>query len=79
MHFNINNESVSNSTDIAESFYIFYVSIGPQLAENIPCETNQLTYVNNIEHSIVIFDVTCEEIKGVIHSLNNSSSGWDEM
>ena len=38
-----------------------------------------LTYVNNIERSIVILDVTCEEIKGVIHSLNNSSSGWDEI
>ena len=79
MHFNINNESVSNSTDIAESFNNFLVSIGPQLAENISCETNPLTYVNNIERSIVILDVTCEEIKGVIHSLNNSSSGWDEI
>ena len=79
MHFNINNESVSNSTDIAESFNIFFVSIGPQLAENISCETNPLTYVNNIERSIVILDVTCEKIKGVIHSLNNSSSGWDEI
>ena len=77
MHFNINNESVSNSTDIAESFNNLFVSIGPQLAENISCETNPLTYVNNIERSIVILDVTCEEIKGVIHSLNNSSSGWD--
>ena len=38
-----------------------------------------MTYVNNIERSIVILDVTCEEIKGVIHSLNNSSSGWDEI
>ena len=79
MHFNINNESVSNSTDIADSFNNFFVSIGPQLAENISCETNPLTYVNNIERSIVILDVTCEEIKGVIHSLNNSSSGWDEI
>ena len=25
----------------------------------------------------IILDVTCEEIEGVIHSLNNSSSGWD--
>ena len=79
MHFNMNNESVSNSTDIAESFNNFLVSIGPQFAENISCETNPLTYVNNIECSIVILDVTCEEIKGVIHSLNNSSSGWDEI
>ena len=37
-----------------------------------------MTYVNNIERSIVILDVTCEEVKCVIHSLNNSSSGWDE-
>ena len=38
-----------------------------------------LIYVNNIERSIVIIDVTCEEIKSVIHSLNNSSSDWDEI
>ena len=79
MHFKINNESVSNSTDIAESFNNFFLSIGVQLAENISCETNPLTYVNNIERSIVILDVTCEEINDVIHSLNNSSSGWDEF
>ena len=36
-------------------------------------------YVNNIERSIVILDVTCEEVKSVIHSWNNSSSGWDEI
>ena len=61
---------------ILQKVLIFlYVSIGPQLAENITCET----YVNNIERSIVILDVTCEEIKGVFHSLNNSSLGWDEI
>ena len=79
MHFNINNETVSNSNDIAESFNHLFVSIGSHLAENISCETNPLTYVNNSERSIVILDVTCEEIKGVIHSLNNTSSGWDEI
>ena len=76
MHFNINNESVSNSTDIDESLNNFFVSIRSQLAENISCETNPLTYVNNIERSIVILNATCEEVKGVNHSLNNSSSGW---
>ena len=55
------------------------VSIGPQLAENVSCETNPLTYVNNIERSIVILDVICEEVKCVIHSLNNSISDWDEI
>ena len=51
--------------------HFFLVSIGPQLAENISCETNPLSYVNKIERSIVILDVTCEEVTGVIHSLNN--------
>ena len=45
MHFNINNESVSNSTDIAESFNNLFVSIGPQLAENISCETSPLIII----------------------------------
>ena len=35
--------------------------------------------MNTIERSIVILDVTCEKVKSVIHLLNNSSSGWDEI
>ena len=38
-----------------------------------------LAYVNNINNSIAIFDVSCEEVGNIIHSLKNSSAGHDEF
>ena len=42
-------------------------------------DINPLTYVNNINNSIVIFDVSCEEVRNIIHYLKNSSAGHDEF
>ena len=44
-----------------------------------------MSYVNGIEHSIVITNISCTEVnqvievKQVISSLKNSSAGWDEF
>ena len=38
-----------------------------------------MSYVKNIEHSIVIKDISCTEVKQVISTLKNSSAGWDEV
>ena len=54
----------------------FFVSIGPELAKDIHSDINPLTYINN---SIAIFDVSCEEVRNIIHSLKNSSAGHDEF
>ena len=67
MSFNTNNESVSDSTYISKVSIHFFLSIGPQLAKKISNTTNPLTYVNIIKRSIVILDVTSEEVKSVIH------------
>ena len=55
------------------------MSIGPILANDIKSSINPLLYVNGIEHSIVITDISCNEVKQVISSLKNSSAGWDEL
>ena len=75
----INNVAVTNSIDIANGFNDFYVSIGPELAKDIHSDINPLTYVNNVNNSIVIFDVSCDEVKNIIRSLKNSSAGHDEF
>ena len=75
----VNNVAVTNSKDIANGFNEFFVSIGPELAKDIHSDINPLTYVNNINNSIVIFDVSCEEVRNIIHSLKNSSAGHDEF
>ena len=75
----INNVAVTNSIDIANGFNDFFVSIGPELAKDIHSDINPLTYVNNVNNSIVIFDVSCDEVKNIIRSLKNSSAGHDEF
>ena len=59
----INNVVVTNSKDIANGFNDFFVSIGPELAKDIHSDINPLTYVNNVNNSIVNFDVSCDEVK----------------
>ena len=75
----VNNVAVTNSKDIANGFNEFFVSIGPELAKDIHSDINPLTYVNNINNSIAIFDVSCEEVRNIIHFLKNSSAGHDEF
>ena len=75
----IDNEAVTNSNDIANGFNNFFVSIGPELAKDIHSDINPLNYVSSINNSIAIFDVSCAEVINVIHSLNNSSAGYDEF
>ena len=75
----VNNVAVTNSKDIANGFNEFFVSIGPELAKDIHSDINPLSYVNNINNSIAIFDVSCEEVRNIIHSLKNSSAGHDEF
>ena len=75
----INNVDVTNSKDIANAFNDFFVSIGPELSKDIHSDINPLTYVNNVNNPIVTFDVSCDEVKNIIHSLKNSSAGHDEF
>ena len=75
----INNVAVTNSKDIANGFNNFFVLIGPELAKGIHSDINPLTYVNNISNSIAIFNVSCEEVRNIIHSLKNSTAGHDEF
>ena len=38
-----------------------------------------MSYINSIEHSIVITDISYTEVTQVISTLKNSSAGWDEL
>ena len=69
----------NDSKDIANGFNNFFVSIGPELAKGIHSDINPLAYVNNISDSIAIFNVSCEEVRNIIHSLKNSRAGHDEF
>ena len=50
------------------------------MANKIPTSTiNPLSYVKNVPNSIVIEDVSEQEVYDIIKSLSNSSAGWDEF
>ena len=79
-NFCINGNSVNNSLEIANAFNDFFTTIGPLLANKIPTSTiNPLSYVKNVPNSIVIEDVSEQEVYDIIKSLSNSSAGWDEF
>ena len=77
--FLIDNEYVTDSLQIANALNNFFVSIGSQLAKVIVSDVNPLSYVTNNVNSIAILDVTCDQVRNVISSLNNSSAGYDEL
>ena len=77
--FCIDNKTISDSTEIANSFNNFFVTIGPHLAENINSKISPMSYVKYVTNSIAILDVTCTEVRQVISSLKKSSAGWDEI
>ena len=77
--FDINNKTTTDPNVIANGFNNFFVTIGPQLAKNIKSDINPLSYVKSVNKSMVLTDVTSTEVRNVIASLKNSSSGHDEF
>ena len=66
--------------EIANAFNEFFTTIGPILASKVPASTtNPLSFVENVPNSIVIEDVSEQEVSDIIKSLNNSSAGWDQF
>ena len=79
MNFLIEDTLVIDSLDIANGFNNFFVSIGPKLAKDLTSHIDPLSYVNFNINSIVTTDISGNQIREVINSLNNSSAGHDEL
>ena len=78
-NFLIENKLVADSLDIANGFNNFFESIGPKLANNLKSDIDPLSYVNYNINSIVVQEVSSNQVKEVVNSLNNSSLGHDEL
>ena len=55
------------------------MSVGPKLANDLKSDIDPLSYVNYNINSIVVPEVSCIQVREIINSLNNSSSGHDEL
>ena len=61
---------------IANAFNYFFTTIGPLLVNKIPASTvNPLSYVKNVPNSIVLEDVSEQEVSDIIKSLSNFRAG----
>ena len=49
------------------------------MASDITCNVNPLTYVNNVNDSIVVQHVSVAQVRNVITSLKDSSPGCDHI
>ena len=73
--FIINNNIIENELRIANEFNNYFVSIGPTLADiQETTNFNPLDFLQNNPNSMAIRQI---EVINIIHSLNNSSPGWD--
>ena len=79
INFSINNTVITDSQMIADEFNNFFVSIGPQLANNISNTVSPLSYVHSVVNSIVISTITTLEVMNINLSTKNSSPGWDDI
>ena len=50
-----------------------------QSAKDITSDVNSMSYINSVEHSIVITNISYTEITQVISTLKKSSAGWDDL
>ena len=77
--FLINGQYISNNNTIANSFNNYFINVGNSLASSIQSENDPLLYLQTNIKSIYIPELDKIEIKSTISSMNNSSSGYDEL
>ena len=77
--FVVNNTMTCDPKQISNSFNNYFISVGSTLASNIHSNVNPLLYVDSNINSIIMPEVTEEEITLVILSINNSAPGYDDM
>ena len=77
--FLINGQYISNSNTIANSFNNYFINVGNSLARSIQSDNDPLLYLQTNIKSIYIPELDKIEIKSTISSMNNSSSGYDEL
>ena len=77
--FVVNNTMTCDPKQISNSFNNYFISVGSTLASNINSNVNPLLYVDSNVNSIIMPEVSEEEITSVILSINNSAPGYDDM
>ena len=73
----INNQEVTDASEIAEGMNEFFTNIGEKLAESIP-HTDSVPNLDINEFSMYLYPVTVDEVKQIVSNLKpKKSSGYD--
>ena len=78
----VNGYSITNPVDLANEFNNHFATIGPKLAEDIPCSNNNsyLNYLNNTVESFQFRYTTTKIVFSLLKKLNKSkSAGLDKI
>ena len=65
-----------SSADIAEEFNTFFTNVGPNLKENI--KHVPLPKMDEVNHSMYLKPITCDEVREIIDNLDNKFSSGDD-
>ena len=77
--FVVNDVMTCDPKLISNSFNDYFISVGSTLASNIHSNVNPLLHVDSNVNSIIMPEVSEEEITSVILSINNSTPGYDDV
>ena len=81
-NFNINNNSVTDKSVIAQKFNEYFINIGPTLTEKIPPTNTSFTIylTGNYPNSFMLFDTTPDEVIQVANQMQSKqSAGFDDI
>ena len=67
--FIVNDSVISDKHDIANAFHNYFTAIGHTLASSITNNTNLMSYINIVEPTLYIANVTNNDVRSVIHGL----------
>ena len=65
-----------SGADIAEEFNTFFTNVGPKLKYNI--KPVPLTKMDEVNHSMYLKPITCDEVREIIDNLDNKISSGDD-
>lgn len=65
--------------DTAEEFNEYFVNIGPQLANQLPQITECTQSIQSVVNTMVIEDITVDEIIAVVNGLRPKAAGLDQI
>ena len=77
--FVVHGNELADRHDIAKAFNDYFTSIGSTLTSSISSNTNPLSYINVVGHTLYMPNVSNNDVISIVHSLKNSSPGWDGL